>query len=168
MTELEAAWAGREKDLMEIIDGEISRYWNYSTATRWKARTASVIALFCYVLAPVTVVSSASNLSVFGMLAPDLAKLSLVLSVLFGFVEGVRRIFGFDQRWVGAMMAMVSVKSQKERYLDSQIGKAIGSEEWKDNLLRTRAAVEAAATGEMSDFFKNMLEGAEPKARETP
>jgi hypothetical protein len=166
MTEVEAEWVEREKNFMREIDEEISRYWEYSTSTRWKARAASVISLFCYVLSPVTVITSASNLSVFGMSSQDLAKLSLVLSVLFAFVEGMRRIFGFDQRWVGAMMAMVAVKNQKERYLDSQIGKAIGSDEWKDALLSARAAVEAAAAGEMSDFFKNMLEAAKPRESE--
>jgi hypothetical protein len=162
MTELEAAWAEREKDLIEKINGEIARYWNYSTSTRKIARAMSVTSLFCSVLAPVTVISSASNLSAFGVSQIAMTELSVLLTVLLGFVEGLRRIFGFDQRWFGAMTAMVAVKNQKEHYLDSQIGKTIGSDEWKDTLLSTRAAVEAAAAGEMSGFFKNLLSGPKP------
>ncbi len=152
MADFEAAWTDREKDLLLQIDNEIARYWGYAERTRRIARTMSVISLFCSVLAPVTVISSASNLSALSISQPVMAALSVLLTVLLAFVEGLRRIFGFDQRWAGAITALASVKNQKGRYL-----------EWTSNLLATRLAVETAAHGETSEYFKNVLSQAKPK-----
>lgn len=73
--------------------------------------------MFCSVVAPVTAISSTSNLSARGVSPPNMIALSVLLTVSLGLVEGLRRIFGLDERWFGAMTAMVAIKSQKERVL---------------------------------------------------
>jgi hypothetical protein len=163
MTDTRTEWADREKALLLQISDEVERYWSYAEKTRRIARATSVISLFCSVLAPVTVVSSAANLSALNISQPTMIGLSVVLTVLLAFVEGLRRIFSFELRWAGAIAALASVKNQRERYLDSQVGKEIGSEEWKANFFATRLAVETAAHVETSEYFKNVLNQSKPR-----
>jgi len=66
------------------------------------------------------------------------------------------------------MSAMIAVEDEKERYLDSQIGKTKEVTSGKQSLLNTRAALQLIARRETSDFFKGVLSATKPRESEKP
>ncbi|MGJ5019723.1 SLATT domain-containing protein [Bradyrhizobium oligotrophicum] len=164
MADVQSEWSQREQDLLRRIEEDILRYLAYSQKSRLLGRALSVISLFCSVVAPVTVISSASNLTSIGMSNSGMAAASVILTVLLGLIEGLRRIFGYEQRWVSSMTSAIALKSERDRYLDDRIGKEIGSEEWKQAFLHLREGVDAIVARETSEFFRNVLSA--PKSRD--
>lgn len=161
MGEADAAWKQRENDLLGYLDSEIKRYTKFARRSRIAGRTISIIALICSVLAPVTVVSGAQggglSLAALSISQNTLTAASVVLTILLGLVDGLRRTFRFEQSWAGAMTALIAIERAREGYLDNQVGKTVGSEPWVANLVNLRKSTESVAQAETKQFFEVVL-----------
>jgi hypothetical protein len=156
---VEAAWSERHTKLLEHADKETARYQDFAERSRVAARALNVISLFASVLAPVAVVSSAGGLSAFHIPDNTIKAIAVSLTIILGLTEGARRIFRFEQRWAGAMVAWLEIEKNKEVYLDNQVAKPIGSDEWVANLAKLRQGIEAATNSETTEFFRTVLSG---------
>jgi hypothetical protein len=161
----QGTWQSREDDLIKHINEEIERYKGFSERSRVAGRSLSVCSLVCSVLAPVAVVSQGGNngLAALGFNESHIAAVAVILTILLAFLEGLRRTFRFEQRWAEGLLAWVAIEREREIYLDSQIDKAVGSDDWIKNLTSLRQAVDRAISVETSAFFEPITAASKPK-----
>jgi hypothetical protein len=158
-------WLAREKHLIKWLDGRIKFYSIWAEFNRYGQRLTSLVILVCAVLAPVAVTSkSGAGLGVFDLKEATIGRIALIVTLLIGVSEGLRRLFRFDRRWLICANCREELLEAKEEYLDSQIGIAIGSEEWVKHLQETRAKLINVVSVHLKDFAE-MLQGAEDAAR---
>jgi hypothetical protein len=150
-------WLKREKELLDAIDLHVSRYKRLSRRSRNAERSLSLIALICTSVLPVTVVSTAANLTAFGIPTSVVAGVSVALTIVVSIVEGLRRYLSANRVWASSTVARVTLDRVRGAYLDSQIGLTVGSPEWQANYRNFRSEMENAVTGEMTQFFDTLL-----------
>jgi hypothetical protein len=156
--EVESAWQERNNGLLAFIDKEADRYRDLSEYSRIYYRTLDLVSIVCSVLAPVAVVSSANGLTAFGIGDQYVRGIAVILTILIGLTESIRRTFRHEQRWARAMVTLVTLKKDKQLYIDAQIGKSIGSEEWIQNYKSLYQSVDMATHTEMTAFFEAVFE----------
>lgn len=132
-------WSDREKQALGRLNRDLSWYVRWAGYNRWFARCLAMIVLICAVLAPVTVASTGeAGIRVFGISADRVSQLALIVTLVLAFAEGLRRTYRFDQRYATCLNARDELGIILETYLDSQVGKEVGGEEWVKNLTGLR------------------------------
>lgn len=154
LSEIEGKWKAREQKLFDEIDGAVSWYTERVRFNWYTHRTLSTVIMLAGVIAPLLVINingqdvytSTNDMSWQSILA-------LSVTILLAFLEGLKRIFRFEQRWVSCFWARTEVKRARERYRIAQIDNMIGSDSWKANLLALRSSFEGILDKESKDLF---------------
>lgn len=156
-SEAEDQWMQRERKLTENVNRAIAYYRASARSARVWHRIFSTTSMVLTVLSPVFVVSNGASESgegIFGIDAGELSTVAVSLTVSLAIVEGIRRIYKFDQRWSTCYMTGRTLKKAREDYRFGRIGLETGSDEWQKNLLRFRSVYEDATDTESREFFE--------------
>jgi hypothetical protein len=154
----EDEWREREKQFIADLDDNVVWYQKNSTTARQWHRGLGLVVLICAVLAPVTVVSGVGSSSSSLIPATVLNVASVVITLAIAFAEGLRRNYRFEERWTAFSTSRDQLKRLREDYLDSQVGKDVGSDPWIENLLKARKDKNAVVASETQGFFEVMRE----------
>ena len=149
----EDQWAARARALLEEMNGRLAFYAYWAEVNRKGQRITSLLIVVCSVLAPVTVISTPEvGLGIFGLGVAATKALSLIFTITVALSEGVRRVFRFEHRWAVCANCRETIKRQRDKFIDQQIGKQVGSEEWIANLTTTRNAFDDVVMWHLQDF----------------
>jgi hypothetical protein len=158
---VEELWLGREQQMLGELNGRIRFFIIWALFNQISQRFLSNVVLVCAVLAPVIVTSGeGTGLGVFfsDPSSSLFKKLSLGITLTLALAEGLRRTFQFDHRWAVCANCRERLLSLRDAYLDQQVGKAAGSEDWVTNLFNTRRQFEEVVMEHIKDFAQ-MLRG---------
>jgi fumarate reductase subunit D len=149
------AWKNREEQALGRLTRDLNWYVRWSSYNRWLARSLAMIVLICAVLAPVTVASTGeAGIRVFGISAERVSQLALMVTLVLAFAEGLRRTYRFDQRYATCLNARDELGVIHENYLDSQVGKQIGGDEWINNLTALRKRMHELLRKDNEEFMQ--------------
>lgn len=153
-TIIQSQFKEREAKLLDQISGSIEYYVKYGkTAQLWQRYTATLVMVLS-TFAPLLVAGSASTLSRdLGLPDGSVAVAAFAVTLLLSLVEGIRRIFRFEQRWIACYTAKETLKRERERYRFARIGLEIGSDAWKSNFAELRKAYDDVTGSETKEFF---------------
>jgi hypothetical protein len=155
-----------EQDVLERLQRSIRYYSNRIKFARAGHYTVGLITLVCSVLAPMAVITTArkpSDLSLFGISNETIAQLAVVLTLLLGLTEGVRRLFRFSERWMTCSTTRAKLNELMKEYKLSQIPVAVGSETWIKNLGELHKNIRVAEMEEEGGFFDRLKEPSPPR-----
>jgi hypothetical protein len=165
---LEANWASKEADFLKRVDESINWYRDYSAQARQLHYLFSYISLTCAVLAPLFVVSSAAgtgaDLRNLGLPSTWFAYISIILTVIIAFVEGLRRILRPNEKWAGRYTTARQLEILRDEYSIIQIGNSVGDERWRSNFSTFRERANHVLNEELSQFFDKVMQGTSPRA----
>lgn len=148
-------WRAREQKLVEQVTSTISWYSKHMRRNLYAQRVVSVAVMILSVFAPLFVVGS--NFEVFGI-DPNIIKASAIITtVLLSLLEGMKRIFRFDHRWSACFWARNDLKKAREQYRIKQIGQAVGSALWVENLLKLTSAYYDITDKESRDLLQSVI-----------
>ena len=165
--EFEKEWIQRESRLMNELSSTLQYYTNVNKIAAKYQRAISLSVMIGGVIAPVLVAASANNQTVFGLSSPIVSGIVVVLTSLIAIVEGTKRIYRFEQRWVSCNAAKRAIKNARENYRAKRIGLKVGSPEWQQNYFALRAAFEAASDKEAEVFFESIKTSTDNKSDAT-
>ena len=97
------------------------------------------------------------TLAVFDVDPLYLSQLAVALTLILGLTEGVRRLFHFEQRWAAGYRLRQGLHDAREGYLDSQIGKDVGSDGWITNYKELRNKSVELENADTGRFFESVL-----------
>jgi fumarate reductase subunit D len=150
--------------MLKRLEQELAWYIKWTSINRLSQRTLSIIVLVCAVLAPITVSSgSEGGLMVFGLSKDAISKIALIVTLTLALAEGLRRIFHLEARYVTCINAREALYRIRDNYLDEQVGKEVGSEEWIKNLAGARKAMDELLMSDIREFSE-LVKGQTPKA----
>jgi len=150
-------WLRRETKLMEEIASAIEYYSKHAKRNQFWQRATSVSVMILSTLAPLVVAGSGIADGTFWS-RDELNVAAVTITMILALIEGVRRIFRFEQRWATCYQVKSTVKRERESYRYQRIGLAVGSEEWKTNLATLRKAFDTATGQETQAFFAAVQE----------
>ena len=148
-----------EHDVLARLQRSIRYYSTRIKLSRAGHYTVGSITLVCSVLAPmavITTVGKPSDLLLFGISNETIAQLAVVLTLLLGLTEGVRRLFRFSERWMTCFTTRAKLNELMQVYKLSQIPVAVGTEKWIKNLIELRKNVRVAEIEEEGGFFDRL------------
>lgn len=153
----QAKFKDREVKLLDEIQKSVDYYVRYGrSAQRWQRSTA-VAVMILSTFAPLLVASSTTTVGGnLGLPAGTVSIAAFVVTLLLALLEGVRRIFRFEQRWMACYMAKQVLKREREKYRFARIGLDVGSDAWKANFAELRKAYDEVTGSETKDFFASM------------
>ncbi|CUX19452.1 DUF4231 domain-containing protein [Agrobacterium deltaense] len=141
----------REKKLLDEIQRSVEYYVRYGQiAQKWQRITAMLVMVLS-TFAPLLVVGSTTSLPVLSEEVVSFA--AFLVTLLLALLEGTRRIFRFEQRWMACYMAKQTLKREREKYRFARIGLVVGSDVWKANLADLRRVYDEVTGSETKEFF---------------
>ena len=146
-------WLRRETKLLEEIASALEYYSRHTKRYQFWQRATSVSVMVLSTLAPLVVAGSGVAEGTFGLSRDNLSVAGVIITLILALIEGVRRIFRFEQRWATCYQVKSTIKREREGYRYQRIGLAVGSEEWKLNLAALRKAFDIATGQETQAFF---------------
>jgi len=159
MTQTNEQWAAREKELVDELDGRIKFYVHWCEVNRKWQRATAIAALVCSILAPISVISKPGfGIGIFGLGEDAIRGIALILTLILGLTEGLRRIFRFEHRWHVCALCREKLLQLRALYLDNQIGVEIGSDDWTKNLSSARKRLTEIVNDHVEDFAKMLKE----------
>jgi hypothetical protein len=144
----------REDKLLSLVEGSVEYYVKYGRTAQRYQRCTAVLVMVLSTLAPLLVAGSSSTwVKDLGLPDKSIAVAAFVVTLLLSLIEGVRRIFRFEQRWISCYTAKETLKREREKYRFARIGLEIGSDAWKSNFAELRKAYDDVIGGETKEFF---------------
>jgi hypothetical protein len=148
-------WTAREQKLVEQVTSTIAWYSKHMRRNWYAQRAVSVTVMILSVFAPLFVIGS--DFEVFGI-DPNVIKASAIITtVLLALLEGMKRIFRFDHRWSACFWARNDLKKAREQYRIKQIGQAVGSATWVENLLKLTSTYYDITDKESRDLLQSVI-----------
>jgi fumarate reductase subunit D len=155
----EDLYKAEEKLVLDRLEKSIGYYRNRVKYARAGHYMVGLTTLICSVLAPMAVITTAgkpSDLSVFGISNEIIARLAVVLTLILGLTEGIRRLFKYSERWMTCFRSQAKLGELLQLYRLSQIPLAVGAEAWIKNLDDLQKNIRAVETEEEGGFFDRL------------
>jgi hypothetical protein len=167
-----ATWHRRHEKLIDELNGHIVWYKTHAETNRAFHIALSVIVLFLAVIAPLTIVSASgaigtttsggNTLAAFGLSSSSMAQISLVLTIVLGVTEGLRRFFRFEHKWHSFYTSWLTLRHLREAYKDAQARVTGGTEQWWNNYASARTAMQSRVENETQGYFAAMFAATNP------
>jgi hypothetical protein len=156
MTDVEhnKAWAQREEKITSQLDNTIAWYSSRMRRNLYAQRIVSVIVMLCGVFAPVLV--AGSNLKILGLENETIQICAFFLTIVLAILEGLKRIFRFEQRWSAYFWARNDLKKMRDMYRIEKIGKEVGSDAWVANFRKLVEEYYAITDKESRDLLDSI------------
>lgn len=156
--EVEAAqeWKDRANRFSESVTDAIAWYRKQMWRAWYAHRITSVLVLILSVLAPIFVAGAGTSAQgiVLGFTANEARAIALWITVALALLEGLRRLFRFEQRWSSCFWARNGLRRARDEYRTSQIDIAVGSAQWVANFEAFRKAYYEITDKESRDLFR--------------
>ena len=152
-------WQVQETELLEKIKKQMEWYGGITTRSHRAQRLLATTILICSTLSPLFIISSTNatpDFSVYGMSAPAMAQVALVLSLIVALSEGIRRIYRFEEQWKNSRLATEDLKTARDDYKDKQIGLKVGSQEWVAAFGDLRRKTREITTQNLQSFMETV------------
>ncbi|NLR96108.1 hypothetical protein HGP17_04605 [Rhizobium sp. P38BS-XIX] len=94
-----------------------------------------------------------------------LSVCAIVVATIGALIEGIRRIYRFEQRWATLNAAKRAIFSARETYRAKSIDLVMGSAEWQVIYYDFKNAYENATSQQASIFFKGLTSPGEGGAK---
>ncbi|OWV71741.1 hypothetical protein ATY76_31295 [Rhizobium sp. R339] len=151
----EQRWLKQEHKMFSRIENDL-RYYNGEIKLCRVAQTNLSIAVMIFgVLTPVVIAEAGKTDSFFGSSAL-LTTVATGMAALAAILEGIRRIGRFDRRWIANYSAATKIRRLRDQYRLRQIGKPVGSDDWKENIVHYQQLINDVLDKETAIFFKDL------------
>lgn len=151
-------WLWRESKLLDEIAGAVEYYAKHTRRNQLWQRITSVSVMALSTLAPLVVAGSGIEGGIFGLSKVQLNVAGVSITFVLALIEGIRRIFRFEQRWATCYMVKATIKREREKYRYARIGLTVGTDEWKAQLAALRKSFDDATGRETQEFFAAVQE----------
>lgn len=145
----------RENQFVDQVTDTIAWYSHHMKRNWYTHRTISVFVMIGSVFTPMLV--AGSSLTIFGISDNFIRGAAIISTILLSILEGLRRIFRFEQRWSTCFWARNDLKKLRDQYRVAQIGEEIGSDVWLKNLQRLKDKYYAITEKESRDFLESAM-----------
>ena len=107
-------WLRRETKLLEEIASALEYYSRHTKRYQFWQRATSVSVMVLSTLAPLVVAGSGVAEGTFGLSRDNLSVAGVIITLILALIEGVRRIFRFEQRWATCYQVKSTIKRERE------------------------------------------------------
>lgn len=149
-------WKARQSEFARDLDAEISQFAWRVRRNRWMHHATSLIVLSCAAVMPALVVWSRNN-------SPSGETAAIVVSVILTFTEGLRRVFGYRQKWELRAHTLQLLRNLRSDFNDDVATREPGTNEWMDAYRRTRAVHQSILRDENKYHFDLIAEMSKPQ-----
>jgi hypothetical protein len=149
-------WAKEEAVLVGWVTGTIEYYKRVHKKTIKVQRVLAVTTVVIGAVTPVIVAGAGTTGGLFHLDPGTLNSFAVVLTVALAILEGIRRIFRFEQRWISCHIAKVALQKSLGRFRFATVGLNPGSDEWKSAMLELRTSFESTTERESEVFYQNL------------
>jgi fumarate reductase subunit D len=114
-------WNARENEHLKTIDKELKWYRGHAKWNRIAHRIASIVVLFCSIVAPITVAGDdKTSILIFGyhIDKAQLSSIALIVTLILALTEGLRRLFHFEQQWATSNRVERALQDARSDFLD--------------------------------------------------
>ncbi|NKM45138.1 DUF4231 domain-containing protein [Rhizobium leguminosarum bv. viciae] len=151
----EERWLKQERKMFSRIENDLHYYSGEVKLCRFAQRNLSISVMIFGVLTPVVIAEAGKTASIFGS-QTSLNAVATGIAALAAILEGIRRICRFDRRWIANYSAATKIRRLRDEYRSMQIGKPVGSEDWRANIFRYQQSINNVLDRETAEFFKDL------------
>jgi fumarate reductase subunit D len=153
-------WNARENEHLKTIDKELKWYRGHAKWNRIAHRIASIVVLFCSIVAPITVAGDdKTSILIFGyhIDKAQLSSIALIVTLILALTEGLRRLFHFEQQWATSNRVERALQDARSDFLDQRVLYSVGTEKWIEEYSKSRKSVAALINSDSEEFFEAIL-----------
>lgn len=151
----EERWLKQERKMFSRIENDLRYYGSEVKLCRLAQTNLSIAVMIFGVLTPVVIAEAGKTDSFFGPPAL-LTTIATGMAALAAILEGIRRIGRFDRRWIANYSAATKIRRLRDQYRLRQIGKPVGSDDWRENIFHYQQLINDVLDKETAVFFKDL------------
>ncbi|MCJ9695144.1 DUF4231 domain-containing protein [Rhizobium sp. PRIMUS64] len=152
-----SAWIAEQERLIDVVESTIDYYQNVTDRTRVTQRTFVIATMVLGIIAPILVAGARPDgAGLFGVPPVTINSIAIVITVLLSIMEGLRRIFRHEQRWISCHIALMALETALGRFRYLIVNVPPGADAWKLAMSDLRTEFENITVREREVFYSGM------------
>lgn len=152
-----SAWVAEQERLIDVVQSTIDYYQNATDRTRVTQRVFVVATMVLGIIAPILVAAARPDgAGLFGFPPVKINSIAIVVTVLLSIMEGLRRIFRHEQRWISCHIALMALETALGRFRYLIVNVPPGTDAWKLAMSDLRTEFENITVREREVFYSGM------------
>lgn len=149
-------WQDQQNELIGAIEGTIRYYQRSTDRIILYQRYSSITTMIVGITAPIIVTATQAGKNNTELESSNLGYIAVAITAALSILDGLRRIFRYEQRWISCHSAMMALRQALGSFYFATVESPPGTQLWKDEMISLRRKFEDETSRERSVFYHNL------------